>query len=39
MPHRARIEVNAGAGTPRAVVPAMSQALALLADRIAATVS
>jgi uncharacterized lipoprotein YmbA len=38
-PHRARIVVEAGAGTPRAVVPAMSQALAQLADRIAATVS
>ena len=37
--HRARIEVDASAGTPRAVVPAMSKALAQLADRIAATVS
>jgi uncharacterized lipoprotein YmbA len=37
-PHRDRIEVNAGAGTPRAVVPAMSRALGVLADRIAATV-
>jgi uncharacterized protein len=38
-PHRERIEVDAGAGTPRAVVPAMSRALGVLADRIAATVS
>ncbi len=38
-PHREQIEVDAGAGTPRAVVPAMSRALATLADRIAATVS
>jgi uncharacterized protein len=38
-PHRERIEVDASAGTPRAVVPAMSRALGILADRIAATVS
>lgn len=38
-PHRDRIEVNAGAGTARAVVPAMSRALGVLADRIAASVS
>jgi hypothetical protein len=31
--------VNAGAGTPAAVVPAMSQALGILADRIAAALS
>ncbi len=37
--HRERIEINAGAGTPRAVVPAMSQALGVLADRIAATIA
>ncbi|MEO9189126.1 MAG: PqiC family protein [Acetobacteraceae bacterium] len=36
-PHRTRIELNAGAGTPTAVVPAMSRALGMLADRIAAS--
>jgi uncharacterized lipoprotein YmbA len=35
-PHRERIEVNAGAGTAAAVVPAMSRALGVLADRMAA---
>ena len=39
VPHRERVEVNAGTGTPQAVVPAMSQALGALADRIAASVS
>ena len=34
-PRRERIEVDAGAGNARAVVPAMSRALGLLADRIA----
>lgn len=38
-PHRERIELDAGAGTARAVVPAMSRALGVLADRIAAEVS
>ncbi len=37
-PHRERIEVNAGTGEARAVVPAMSRALGMLADRIAAGV-
>lgn len=36
-PHRARIEVNAGSGTPAAVVPTMSRALGMLADRITAS--
>lgn len=38
-PHHERIELNAGAGTARAVVPTMSRALGILADRIAASVS
>ncbi|HJS86857.1 MAG TPA: PqiC family protein [Acetobacteraceae bacterium] len=38
-PHRERIEIDAGTGIPRAVVPAMSRALGVLADRIAAGVS
>ena len=35
LPHSEQVEVNAGAGTVAAVVPAMSQALGVLADRIA----
>lgn len=38
-PHRERIDVNAGVGATAAVVPAMSRALGVLADRIAAAVS
>lgn len=38
-PHREQVEVSAGAGTPQAVVPAMSQALGRLSDRIAESVS
>ncbi len=38
-PHRERIELDAGAGTARAVVPTMSRALGVLADRIAAELS
>lgn len=35
MPSHARITVNAGQGTPAAIVPAMSKALGELSDRIA----
>ncbi len=38
IPRRERIDVDGGAGTPRAVVPAMSRALGMLADRIAMSV-
>jgi len=37
-PRRTRIELNAGAGNVAAVVPTMSRALGVLADRIAASV-
>lgn len=38
IPRREHIDVDAGAGTPQAVVPAMSQALGMLADRIVMSV-
>jgi uncharacterized protein len=38
LPHVEQVEVNAGRGTVAAVVPAMSRALGLLADRIAARI-
>ncbi len=38
-PHEVRVDVDAGAGTPAAVVPAMSRALGMMADQIAAVVS